>query len=434
MKLLTSLQTNTTSLLQWLRDKNNNFFILNNLLILFAFSLTISHGISSSILWIILLLFLLNPELKQRLLYALKNKIVQAFLLYFSLFVIWSIGSDDMQKALYFIKYNKPLLYSVIFVAIIQKEFINKIIYAFIFGMLINVLWSYLIFFGVASSPWNRGYDYLPLLHKSDHGFFVLILLGYALYRILKDKEKTIITLFFFIIFLLESFNIFITGSRTSMLTYFVMLFVSLLVIYRQQFFKIAIIASLLSIVLLSAVYLFLPSVTKNATNEYNKIVASIIDGDYDSSSGSRIGLVIYSIPVIKENFLFGVGTGDHISAVEQQVLNSENFKDREKYAEILRVFSAGDGASLHNNYVQQLVQFGVFGIFVIFYLVYQIFRFPNYAQESYRFLAFLISILTLVVMIPGYDFGFNNFGKFFVFMISILIAQDFQTKKIQKL
>lgn len=434
MKYLHYFQNNIQILFQWIKNTKNNLLVLNNLLILFAFSLTISYRISSSILWIIILVFLLNPELKQRLLFALKNRIVQAFILYFSVFVIWSIGSDDMQKALYFIKYNQPLLYSIIFVAIIQKEFTNKIIYAFIFGMFLNVLWSYLMLFGLVYSPWNQGYEYLPLLHKSDHGFFVLILLGYALHRVLRDKEKNLTRLFFLTIFLLESFNIFITGSRTSMLTYFVMLFVSLLIIYRQQFFKISLIASLLSIILLSSVYFFIPSVIKNVTNEYNNIVASFTDGDYDSSSGARIGMVSYSIPVIKENFLFGVGTGDHIDAVEKQVLNSENFKDKEKYTEVLRVFSAGAGASLHNNYVQQMVQFGVFGIFVIFYLVYQIFRFPNYAQESYRFLAFLISILALVVMIPGYDFGFNNFGKFFVFMISILIAQDFQTKKIQKL
>jgi len=417
---------------QWIKNESNNLIVLNYLLIFYAFSLTVSYKLGGSLLWIILITFLLNENFKQRIVFALKNKIVQACLLYFAVVVLWSIGSDNFEAAIHQIKKYKTLLYSIIFVAITKKDYIEKIILAFVVGMLINVLWSYLMFFGLASSPWNQGYPYLPLLHKTDHGFFVLILLSYALFRIIKYRENRIVTTFFIAVFILESFNIFMTGSRTSMLIYFIMILVSLLYIYKNNIIKVLFLALCITSIIFAIVYIFQPGVINNLKNELHSTKKSITDGNFASSSGTRVGLALYSIPIIKENFFFGVGTANHIPKVKQYVESSidlNNPDDYKNYQEMFRVFSSGLGASLHNHYIDVIVQFGIIGLIILVNLFYQVYKF-KYDNDLYRYLAFVIVSLTIVIINSGYGFGYNNFDKFLIFIFSILSYKNFNTKQ----
>lgn len=412
-----------------LRDDDINSKILNYLAMAYIFSLTVSYKVDGTILWLIVLIFLLNENIGIKIRNAFKNRFVQASVVYFFIFIIWMFGSDNIDTAIYILKYNKPVLYSLLFVAFLRKEFISKFIAVFIVGMIINVVWSYLIFFGYATQPfWSVQSGYLPILYKTDHAFFILVVLGYSLYRLLVVNDPLKYKILFGILFSFESINIFLSGSRTGMITYLIMVGFTLIYVYRKNIYKIVLFFSLLFCFFVSSVYFFLPEVKVNIINEYKGLVKSIEQNDYNSSSGARVGMAKYALQVIGENLWLGVGTGDHISVTLEKMKISENYKDGQKYQEIENVFGAGHSAMLHNNYLQLMVQFGLVGLFSLLFIFMAILR-SHFLEDEYRYMAFLIIVLSLVVMGTGYDFGLNNYGKFFIFILSAMIVQNIQNK-----
>lgn len=411
-----------------LRDDDINSKILNYLAMAYIFSLTVSYKVDGTILWLIVLLFLLNENIGIKIRNAFRNRFVQASVVYFLIFIIWMFGSDNIDTALYILKYNKPVLYSLLFVAFLRKEFISKFIAVFIVGMIINVVWSYLIFFGYATQPfWSEQSGYLPILYKTDHAFFILVVLGYSLYRLLVISDPLKYKILFGILFGFESINIFLSGSRTGMITYLIMVGFTLIYVYRKNIYKIILLFALVVSFFVSSVYFFLPEVKVNIINEYKGLVQSFEQNDYNTSSGARVGMAKYALQVIGENLWFGIGTGDHISATLEKIKSSRDYcEDSEKFQAIEYNFNLGHSSMLHNNYLQLMVQFGLVGLFSLLFIFMAILR-SHFLEDEYRYMAFLIIVLSLVVMGTGYDFGLNNYGKFFIFILSAMIVQNIE-------
>ena len=193
-----------------------------------------SYEVGSILIYIILVIFLFNENLKKHLINSINNKFVQACILYFSISVVWMLGTEDLSYAYAQIKINKVFLYSILFVAILRKEYINKFIYIFLFTLFINIFWSYLIFFNLASSPFLTT-DNLPLLVKTDHSFFILIGTAYSLFRIINYNEKLLYKIIFITLIVLETINIFISNNKTIMILYLIIILFTLVYIFRKR-------------------------------------------------------------------------------------------------------------------------------------------------------------------------------------------------------
>ena len=210
-----------------IREEELNIKVLNYLSLIYLFSLMTSYEVGSILIYIILVIFLFNENLKKHLINSINNKFVQACILYFSISVVWMLGTEDLSYAYAQIKINKVFLYSILFVAILRKEYINKFIYIFLFTLFINIFWSYLIFFNLASSPFLTT-DNLPLLVKTDHSFFILIGIAYSLFRIINYNEKLLYKIIFITLIVLETINIFISNNKTIMILYLIIILFTL--------------------------------------------------------------------------------------------------------------------------------------------------------------------------------------------------------------
>lgn len=84
-------------------------------------------------------------------------------------------------------------------------------------------------------------------------------------------------------------------------------------------------------------------------------------------------------------------------------------------------IFNTGAGSSLHNTYLNALVQFGLIGLVAFLYIFYFIIRIGTHRTKQEFFLSLLIVFITFIHIIPGWDFGFGNFGKFFIFFIAMI-------------
>lgn len=406
-----------------LRDEDFNIILLNNFMILYCISLLVSYRISGTIFYVMLLIFLLNNNLKNLFFESLNNKVIQAFVLYFILHALWVIGSENLENALFQLRKNIILLSPILFYPIVKKEYIEKIFLYFVIVIFFSSIISIMMYFDLIQINNTISGESIPFLYKSDYGFFLLIAIGYSFYNISYIKKELLVKkIFFQFSIIILSFNIFIIGSRTFMLIYIFAIGFLIISVYRKYIFK-AIISIIVIINILLVVY-FNNIEIKNQLDEiYNGLKKSYYEKEYTNSSGVRSGLIEYSIPVIKDNFLFGVGTGDHIDEVKKEIQKSPDYEIEKdgKYKYLLKSINIGFSSFLHNTYIQTLVQFGILGFIIWLNMFYQIIKIEK-SVNLHKKLTNYIVIMYLLICIAGAELMYQNLGKMLLLIFSLLI------------
>ncbi len=74
--------------------KDNSVLLSNYFLIFYAFFLPISKDISNIAFTIVIILFFIDGNIKNKIKFALKDKVVFAIFLFILLHIIWLIGTD----------------------------------------------------------------------------------------------------------------------------------------------------------------------------------------------------------------------------------------------------------------------------------------------------------------------------------------------------
>lgn len=392
-----------------LEIKHNKDFLtiwMNNLIVLYAFFIPITGTVNSKIFIGILILFILRGNVWFHIKEAFENKVVQAFLSFFLLYIIWLIGSDDIHNAIRSISKVKHVIYIVIFYAIIDGRYINKVLGAFIVAMFISELLSYSMLFGII--PWEihlygikiyqsyRIGDASPFTHHIHYGvllaFTVVLLFQRVLYGNLNKYMKLFLSIFMFT----ASLNIFLTGGRTGYFTFFVLI-LFLLFMYLRKYFIVGLISVGLFFML---AYEISPMMNKKVSEtiiSIQKVNQEKID--FKTSLGTRLGIIYYSIPIIKDNFLFGVGTGDSFYEISKRVPTEDKFLANKN---ILH--------HEHNVYLSVLLQFGIIGFFIFMNIFYRIVQFDQ-AEKDLKLIqlsitlalatAFLTEMFELRIFLP---------------------------------
>lgn len=399
-----------------IREDRINIEILNYLSMIYLFLLLTSYKLSGSILYLMVLVFFINKNFKEHFFYALNNKFVQACIAYFLVFVVWMIASDNYYYALTQLKIYKFLVYSILFVAIIRKEFFEKYFLIFFMGTLINIAWLYLSYFQLIS---KENYLLMPI----DQAFLIFLSISYSLYRVLKYDDKTIYKILFIIFICLGSVSIFLL-KKTEMILYLFVILSILIYIYKNNIYKIfGIFLIFLSFFILIINFL-LPKIKYQLIHEANGIYNSIKSDDYITSMGIRIGVAKYSFEVVSENLFFGVGTGEHSFAVKKKI-DESNLKEVsiESYDYLISTLVTGKATALHNTYLQSLVQFGIIGFLFFLNIFYQVFKYLKEFSDINACL--LITILTMVLLRfnTGWDFQFGNLGQLFIITVCIILS-----------
>ena len=178
--------------------KYNITLYANHLLVICMFFLPIYKQPVSISFVILFLMFLLRGDYKFYLKEAISNKIVQACLIIFSIHVIWMIGSDNMDLAKNMVSNSRYYLFSFLIIFFVDKAFTKKLLIAFIFGMLLSELISYLIHFNILPYKlelYNKIiYEAMaqnnptPFLVHYTYNTLLSIVVGILLYNLLSCK------------------------------------------------------------------------------------------------------------------------------------------------------------------------------------------------------------------------------------------------------
>lgn len=411
-------------ILEKLRNDEINIKIVNILAVIYLFSLTISYKISGTLIYIILFIFLLNPKVGTYLKNSLKNSFVQAGLLYLAVILIWFIGTHDLSFAITQLKINKFYLLPILFFAFIRVEYFKYYVLAFILGAIVNFIWTYLMFFNIIDNHYSN-----LIINQSEHAFLIFLTIISLFYRLVKYEDKLVYKILIIFIILLLSSNVFLL-KKTQIVSYVIVLFVAFIYLYRKDIVKILIFSlTFLSIFLIGINFLF-PTVKYQLLHELDGVQKAIQKQDFTNSMSARLGVAYYSLQVIEDSPIFGYGTGDHAYEVKKAINNSELKNiDSKSYDILIGTLITGKHVTLHNTFLQVLVQYGIIGLLIFLNIFYQILKFTRGETNIYSLLIVSSVTIAFLQFLSGWDFQFGNLAQIFIITICLLILSQSKEK-----
>ena len=411
-------------ILEKLRNDEINIKIVNILAVIYLFSLTVSYKISGTLIYIILFIFLLNPKVGTYLKNSLKNSFVQAGLLYLAVILIWFIGTHDLSFAITQLKINKFYILPILFFAFIRVEYFKYYVLAFILGAIVNFIWTYLMFFNIIDNHYSN-----LIINQSEHAFLIFLTILSLFYRLVKYEDKLVYKILIIFIILLLSSNVFLL-KKTQIVSYVIVLFVAFIYLYRKDIVKILIFSlTFLSIFLIGINFLF-PTVKYQLLHELDGVQKAIQKQDFTNSMSARLGVAYYSLQVIEDSPIFGYGTGDHAYEVKKAINNSELKNiDSKSYDILIGTLITGKHVTLHNTFLQVLVQYGIIGLLIFLNIFYQILKFTRGETNIYSLLIVSSVTIAFLQFLSGWDFQFGNLAQIFIITICLLILSQSKEK-----
>ena len=365
---------------------------INYIAILYAFVLPISRSGVSLGTALLFILWLIEGNFKDKFNFLIHNKVVlalTAFVVFSAISLLWSSdhawGLNSLRKYWYFL----PIL---VFATSIRKEYLFKIMSAFLLGMLISEILSYGIFFELWTFEHSSPSDPTPFMNHIQYSMFLTLASLLLLNRTFSEsswKWKS----FYFIYFLTITSNLFLNGGRAGHVAFAISIFVvgfaniknKILAFFSMLF---------LVIVILYAAYNISP-VFKDRFDEGSSQITKLSNNDknkYYGSVGVRLALWKVGLTIAQYNPLIGTGIGDEMHVVEEKL---HSFDD--SVANPVRRYLK---FSFHNTYIQYLVQIGIVGLFLYLLVFYQILRLKIKNKELSNLRYIFVSVFSIASLV----------------------------------
>jgi len=368
----------------WLRDTLNYSKIINYLLILFAFIFPISISGANFIIVLLIVIWILEGDFKSKFKKLKENKLITILILLEITLIISSLLSNSFSNAFFvrhslhniltfYLKYfSFYIMFFIVFYTSIKKEYIEKLISAFLFGMLFSEIVSYSIYFNVididyfkakgfihrSAFPWNPS----PFMHHSFYTIFLSVAILLIFDNLFRIKNKILI--FFSVLFLCSAVtNLFLNGGRLGQVAFVVSFLVYIFFKFKNiKLFFLGIVG--ISLILFIA-FKFSPVFNKRVNLAVSNINQIVSHQNFHTSWGERIGADFISFKILTSNykdFLFGLGAGD----AKKEYFNFAKKNYPKIYKQINNLIH------VHNQFFQLWIDGGIFAfILMILYFIY---------------------------------------------------------------
>ena len=384
---------------------------INYIAVAYAFVLPLSRAGISFFTALIILLWLLEGGYKNKLKMLLDNKVIIAMFIFFVFNFISLFWTDEILSTLEYIRRYWYLLPILVLYTSIQKEFIPKILSAFIFGMFISEIIAYGIFFEFW--PFNEvTYENpSPFMHHIEYSIFLAFAILVLLNRIFnEDAIKTKVMYIFF--FVTMSGNLFLTAGRTGQLALLVGLFVLAMINFKNKL-KAFIIFSLLSTALISVAFNFSATFKNRVLTAGDNLVSVVEDDNYCTSWGGRVGVYIVSKDMITHSPLLGLGITDNVTMF-RSLIDTTYPKMK-----CIQWFM-----HMHNQYLEIFTQLGIVGLLLFLNMFYRIAQVKVMDKEYYSIKYTYLTVLG-VAFISEVLFHRAFSLVLFSLVIGLLLAQE---------
>ncbi|MCT7544013.1 O-antigen ligase family protein [Aliarcobacter cryaerophilus] len=402
---------------------------MNHLLVVFAFLMPIHGKAKSSVFFCILILFLYRRNFIYYLKLAFKIELLKYFIFLYLVFVFGMFYTTDISSGMAFMDKAKQLIFPLLFLSFLDTRFSFRVLNAFIFGVLLSELVSYAIHFEIIPPELFIGKykiyqttisDPSPFYGHGIHNIFLAIVISILLYRIIVKEIDNIYIKIFSLLFITTAFiNMSLIGGRIGYLAIFILVFLVLILSYKKQIKKIIFISSLLILAMIVYLYNFSNQFEKRLGDTKSDIENIIKNDNYNSSIGLRIITSKYSLEVLKENPLLGVGTGDAMNEIYKLAENKHHY---------IKTYMPHP----HNLYLQVLMQVGILGFSILALMFYKILTYNKiekkrkdiiviitsafliyvFTASLWTYLSVLITIICAMISTHKFDIGIKEIDK----------------------
>jgi O-antigen ligase len=376
-----------------------------------GFSIPISTSLDNILLALLLALWLLEGRFREKVSAALDNPIVIPALMLFVIYVLGLFyGVATWHDALGSLKKAANLLLILVMIPIFKEEKLRHFaIWGFLGAVSLTMLLSYLIWVGVIEpNNFFKGDQDEPVVFKLriTHS----LLMAYAAYLFLLKARQCISKpsgILFGVLALAALYNVFfMVASKTS---YIVALALVVYFIVSHWSWRSTGIAVLFLMILFGTIYK-LPSSTphQRVLLMYNEAKQWQPGQSDHSSTGDRLEFLTNSLRLIRENPIWGAGTGGFKGA----------------YASLVKDTKMDPSDNPHNEYLMVTVQTGVMGLGLMLWLFAAQWRAAPLLSDRFDcFAARGLVILIMSASLVTSTLIDHTEGLFYVWMSALLFA-----------
>ena len=329
----------------------------------------------------------------------LNNTRLLFLFLFAGIYVFYLLGllyTEDLQRGFSDIETKLSiLLFPVLFFTHepFKIEERNKILIWFLYGCLfavfLNIANSIFQFFYTKyliangdKEVWDYGFHFFfkerisPMLHTSYIAMYLVfgLIIAFFLRKDLKNNKKLMV-----LIYLLFPLLICLFISKSGILSLLIwLLILGVYYIIKEKAYKKVLLIAVLAIVSTFAMVKFVPEFGNRFAEMKNVVLGDKNQDEKSQSSGVRKNVWGISINLIKENSIYGVGTGDvkKVLLAEYEKNGLQNELEHEY--------------NCHNQYLQTGLALGVPGM-LLFILLLLIPAFYAFKIKDYLYLSFIL-------------------------------------------
>lgn len=396
--------------------------ILVFLIVCTAFSIPFGDKYARTILTITFILWLFFIKI-DNLKLIIKNKIIILLFVYISSHYITLLWSENIDNGLHIISqmWRYIFLPIVLYITILKRNYIQYVLFAFIAGMFVNEIISYLIYFDIYQTEFSRlnGYPvgFINHIYYSVLVAFCAVLILYQSRNMTNPYLKIIYTIFF----ITMTLNLVISGGRTGYVAYFGTLIILLFTYYKFN------IKNFLQILLFPILVFYIGYQYNSGVQARFKASANALQQisnkqNYNTGIGQRLAFYPLTKNILEQghnSFLYGVGTGDIPAELKKAIIRT-------------KIINNSKFDHVHNIYLAAYLNIGIFAIFLLI-LFYYLFKLDTYDSET-NFIKYLFLLIFMMSGLSDDLLATRVMMIYFSLFIGIIISQNLTGKIINKI
>ena len=375
------------------------------MMVLLAFVLPLSTSALTCLALLVLLLWLFEGNFSDKLASVCSNPVAVSVLVFLAVLVLGLLWSSDLATGLDVLKDRWKIALLPVFLTVITSERRSLYINAFLAGLCVAMLVTYLAWFDLIHYA-----DVTPT-HLTRKTFHVIYnpLLAFGIYLVVHQaiwgQGKALLRAALFMLAGVMLLNMFITEGRTGQLVFFVLMALLLLQVFRKNRLQAVLAISILLPACFAAGYYSSP-VFKERVDIARQEIGQFRENP-DTSVGMRLLFWQNSWEIIRQHPWLGVGTGDFKQAYAR--VNQQNSPD-----------SVVTG-NPHNQYVLVAAMVGVPGILALLLVFGMMFREAALRDDGWQRIRFAFPLFFLVIMLTESYLRVYETGFFFALFAALL-------------
>ena len=390
---------------------------INYLAVAYAFILPLSRAGIGILTALFVLLWILEGNFRYKFSLYKNSKVIislVAFILFTLLSLIWT---EDKYMALYLMKRYWYLLPIFVFMVSLKKEYIPKMITAFIFGMFISEVIAYGVFFEVWEFKNTTIDNPTPFMHHVIYSIFLAFTSLVLLNRIFNYGDIKY-KIFYILFFITVTGNLFLTNGRTGQVTFIMGLFILAIFSFKNKL-KAIVISIILGFGILFVAFNLSDTFHKRAIIGKDSLINVIKNQNYCSSLGNRLGAWIISKDIIVSNPILGVGMQDNMDEFNRII--DDNYPSMKCLHEMVH---------LHNQYFQVWTSRGTIGLIIFLALYFYLFK-THVRDVELNHIKYIYIIVMLISFIPDIPWTRQFSLALSALIFGIILAQNRIEKEI---